>query len=93
MDEYTFLKRSVIIIGDRSFVGNSKKVIAAVAEALATPDERTIPAHFAVLGANIIYGANYTIAKEVMPDYIEPFGFIVLMCWSSTTVLAHRPVR
>ena len=35
LDEYNFLKRPVIIIGDRSFVGNSKKVIAAAAEALA----------------------------------------------------------
>ncbi len=26
----------------------------------------------------IFYGANYTIAKDVMPHYIQPFGFIVL---------------
>jgi len=26
----------------------------------------------------IIYGINYTIAKDVMPTYIKPFGFIVL---------------
>lgn len=45
---------------------------------------RTILAHLAVLGANVIYGANYTIAKEVMPDYIEPFGFIVLRCAGAT---------
>ncbi len=34
LNEYTFLKRPVIIIGDRSFVGNSKKVVAAAAELL-----------------------------------------------------------
>lgn len=33
-------------------------------------------AHFAILGANIIYGLNYSIAKDVMPEYIQPFGFI-----------------
>jgi drug/metabolite transporter (DMT)-like permease len=33
-------------------------------------------AHFALLGANLIYGINYSVAKEVMPDYILPFGFI-----------------
>lgn len=33
-------------------------------------------AHLALFGANLIYGLNYTIAKEVMPDYIQPFGFI-----------------
>ncbi len=26
----------------------------------------------------VFYGANYTIAKDVMPHYIQPFGFIVL---------------
>ena len=33
-------------------------------------------AHLALLGANIIYGINYSVAKELMPDYISPFGFI-----------------
>lgn len=33
-------------------------------------------AHLAILGANLIYGINYSIAKEVMPEYISPFGFI-----------------
>ncbi|MFZ9942123.1 MAG: DMT family transporter [Bacteroidia bacterium] len=35
-------------------------------------------AHAAVLSANLIYGANYSIAKLVMPEYIKPFGFITL---------------
>ncbi len=35
-----------------------------------------ILAHLAVLGANIIYGLNYSIAKDVMPAHILPFGFI-----------------
>ncbi len=26
----------------------------------------------------IFYGANYTIAKDVMPNYVQPFGFIVI---------------
>jgi drug/metabolite transporter (DMT)-like permease len=39
---------------------------------------RNIPAHLAVLVANIIYGANYSIAKLVMPAFIQPFGFIVI---------------
>ena len=32
--------------------------------------------HAAVLGANIIYGLNYIIAKDVMPDYVSPFGLV-----------------
>lgn len=35
-------------------------------------------AHLYVLTANIIYGANYSIAKSITPLYIKPFGFIVL---------------
>ncbi|MBL4624406.1 MAG: DMT family transporter, partial [Flavobacteriales bacterium] len=34
--------------------------------------------HLALLGANVIYGINYAVAKDVMPTYIEPFGFILL---------------
>lgn len=34
LEEYTFLKRPVIIVGDRSFVGNSKKVVEAAANSL-----------------------------------------------------------
>ena len=35
LEEYTFLKRPVILIGDEMFVGNSKKVVAAAQVALA----------------------------------------------------------
>lgn len=34
-------------------------------------------AHLALLGANLIYGANYTVAKGLMPDFIRPVGFVV----------------
>lgn len=39
--------------------------------------KRTL-ALLAALTATIIYGLNHTIAKEVMPSYIKPFGFIFL---------------
>lgn len=32
--------------------------------------------HGALVFANLIYGANYSIAKAIMPHYIKPFGFI-----------------
>ena len=35
-------------------------------------------AHLALFTANLIYGINYTVAKDVMPDYIQPLGFIFL---------------
>ncbi|MGB0402497.1 MAG: arsenate reductase family protein [Salibacteraceae bacterium] len=34
LEEYTFLKRPVIIIGNEQFVGNSKKIIEAASKAL-----------------------------------------------------------
>ncbi|MGI9553276.1 MAG: DMT family transporter [Aurantibacter sp.] len=38
--------------------------------------KRTL-AIFAALGATTIYGLNHTIAKEVMPHYVQPFAFII----------------
>lgn len=38
----------------------------------------TTKAHLALLGANIIYGANYIIAKGIMPDKISPTAFVFL---------------
>lgn len=32
---------------------------------------------FAAIGATTIYGLNHTIAKEVMPHYVQPFAFIL----------------
>ncbi|MDF1866530.1 MAG: hypothetical protein P1U70_16970 [Saprospiraceae bacterium] len=34
LEEYTFLKRPVFLIGEEIFVGNTKKVVEAVAKAL-----------------------------------------------------------
>jgi len=39
--------------------------------------KRTL-ALFAAFGASAIYGLNHTIAKGLMPTYIQPYGFILL---------------
>ncbi len=39
---------------------------------------KRVLAHLALFTANLIYGINYTVAKEVMPNYIEPLGFILV---------------
>ncbi|MEZ4980114.1 MAG: DMT family transporter [Saprospiraceae bacterium] len=40
---------------------------------------RRLKAHLAVLAVSLIYGANYTIAKDVMGEgYLQPLGFIWL---------------
>ncbi|MEL4306805.1 DMT family transporter [Joostella sp. CR20] len=40
--------------------------------------DKRILALLAAFGASVIYGINHTVAKDVMPRYIEPFGFIFL---------------
>ena len=40
--------------------------------------KNTTKAHIALLGANVIYGANYLIAKGVMPEKIGPSAFVFL---------------
>lgn len=37
-----------------------------------------LKAHLAVLSANLLYGANYSVAKIAMPEYILPFAFITI---------------
>ena len=39
---------------------------------------KTVLAHVSLLMANLIYAINYTFAKDVMPNYIQPSGFILL---------------
>lgn len=40
----------------------------------------------AVSIATLIYGLNYTIAKEVMPIYVKPFGFILIRVLGATAI-------
>lgn len=39
---------------------------------------KTLKAHLALLIANLIYAASFTIAKIVTPQYIMPFGFVLM---------------
>ena len=57
-------------------------------------------AHLALFAANLIYGINYTVAKEVMPNYIEPLGFIlvrvigaVFLFWLSYAFFYYEKVK
>ena len=57
-------------------------------------------AHLALFAANLIYGINYTVAKEVMPDYIEPLGFIlvrvtgaVILFWLCYALFYYEKVK
>ncbi|MFM2223834.1 MAG: hypothetical protein RJA07_36 [Bacteroidota bacterium] len=48
--------------------------------------------HIPLLLVNIIYGVNFTIAKSVMPQYVQPLAFIILRVGVSTVLffLVHR---
>ena len=48
-------------------------------------DKRTL-AIFAALGATFIYALNHTIAKDVMPNYVQGFGFIGIRLIGATIV-------
>jgi drug/metabolite transporter (DMT)-like permease len=39
---------------------------------------RRILAQIALVAVNVIYAANYLIAKGIMPDFVQPSGFIFL---------------
>ncbi len=40
--------------------------------------QKIILAHLAVIGANVIYGINYVVAKGIMPDFMQPRMIILL---------------
>lgn len=48
-------------------------------------NSRTL-ALIAVSIATLIYGLNFTIAKAVMPLYVQPFGFILIRVLGATTI-------
>ena len=43
-------------------------------------------AHLFLFIVNLFYGAGFSVSKMVMPEFIEPFGFILIRV-SVTTVL------
>lgn len=56
-------------------------------------------AHLSLLGANIIYGLNYSIAKAVMPDHIKPFALVSIrsisaaaLFWITSLFIPKEPV-
>ncbi|HHL52473.1 MAG TPA: DMT family transporter [Flammeovirgaceae bacterium] len=56
--------------------------------------------HSALLLVGLIYGANYTIAKVVMPAYVGPFGVILirvvtgsLLYWLFARLAGPEPIR
>lgn len=62
--------------------------------------KQTTKAHIALLGANTIYGANYIIAKGIMPNKIGPSAFVlirlsccVLLFWAIKLLFVKEKVK
>jgi len=56
-------------------------------------------AHLSLLGANIIYGLNYSIAKALMPEHIKPFALVsfrsittAFLFWITSLFIPKEPV-
>jgi drug/metabolite transporter (DMT)-like permease len=49
---------------------------------------KTTLAHISLFLANLIYAINYTFAKDVMPDFIQPSGFILLRVIGAITLFS-----
>lgn len=47
---------------------------------------KLILAHLAVIGANVIYGINYVVAKGIMPDFLQPRVVILFRILGATIV-------
>jgi len=57
-------------------------------------------AHIALIGANLIYGLNFTIAKSVMPGFIKPLALVslrsvitALLFWITSLFLPKEKVE
>jgi len=52
------------------------------------PLNKIVLAHISLFVANLIYAINYTFAKDVMPDFIQPSGFILLRVTGAVTLFS-----
>lgn len=60
----------------------------------------TLKAHIALFSAQIIYALNYSIAKDVMPLYVSPFGLVMLriagaciLFWSASFFIPKEKIE
>lgn len=53
---------------------------------------KSLRAHIFLFIVNLFYGAGFTVSKMVMPEFIKPFGFILIRVTITTTLffILHR---
>ncbi|MBI9033040.1 MAG: DMT family transporter [Bacteroidales bacterium] len=47
---------------------------------------KNIQAHLAIIGANLIFGLNYTFSKGIMPDFVQPYGLTLMRTFTGIIV-------
>ncbi len=47
---------------------------------------KNLRAHIFLFIVNLFYGAGFTVSKMVMPEYVKPFGFILIRVSITTTL-------
>ena len=82
--EYSCLKRPILHWETTFYLGNSKKQLQPCNWPFM--DKRFL-AILAALGGTTIYALNHTIAKDVMPTYVQGFGFIMIRLIGGTVLL------
>jgi len=53
---------------------------------------KTVQAHIALFVVAVFYAVNYIVAKDIMPTYIKPSGFILFRVFGATVLfwIVHR---
>jgi len=61
---------------------------------------KVIKAHLALLAVNVIYGANFTVVKAIVPSHIQPFALVIiratcsmLLFWLSSLFLPKEKIE
>ena len=60
----------------------------------------TVKAHMGLIGANLIFGLTYVVAKHVIPDFLSPFALVFarifgacLLFWLTSLFFVNEPLE
>jgi drug/metabolite transporter (DMT)-like permease len=62
--------------------------------------KKEVLGHITLLGAQIIYALNYSIAKDLMPNFMQPFALVLfriigagLLFWIAACFIKNKPIE
>lgn len=73
---------------DKAYAFKREKEYSVLCAAMDWSDRSKLLAHLALLVVAVIYGTNYSVAKDVMPEFLLPRAFILVRVLGAT-VLFH----